>query len=43
MLDRARHMLVTELSIVRRVAESEAITLLQKSLAKSGLTLPAEL
>ncbi len=43
MLDRARHMLVTELSIVRRIDESEARTLLQKSLAKTGLTLPSEL
>ncbi len=43
MLDRARHMLVTELSIVRGICESEAATLLQRSLAKTGLTLPSEL
>lgn len=40
MLDRARHMLVTELSMVRRVPDSEAELLLQKALAKAHLALP---
>ena len=43
MLDRARHMLVTELSLVRRMPEGDAAGLLQKSLAKTGLNLPAVL
>lgn len=43
MLDRARHMLVSEVSIARNVPEIHAIALLQRALAKSGLTLPAEL
>src|SRR6202167_3110918 len=41
MLERARHMLVTELSISRGLAEFEAIGVLQGALAKSSLTLPA--
>jgi CarD family transcriptional regulator len=41
MLERARHMLVTELSISRGLAELEAIGMLQSALAKSALTLPA--
>ena len=40
MLDRARHMLVTEISISRRVNSDEAAVLLQKSLGKAQLTLP---
>jgi CarD family transcriptional regulator len=40
MLDRARHMLVTELTMARRMPEAEAVTLLQKALAKANLTLP---
>ena len=40
MLDRARHMLVSEISIARGVPEIHALVLLQRSLAKSGLTLP---
>jgi CarD family transcriptional regulator len=40
MLDRARHMLVTELTMARRMPEVEAVTLLQKALAKANLTLP---
>jgi CarD family transcriptional regulator len=40
MLDRARHMLVTELTMARRVPETEAAALLQKALAKAHLTLP---
>jgi len=41
MLDRARHMLVSEISISRNVPEIHAIGMLQKSLMKAGLTLPA--
>jgi CarD family transcriptional regulator len=40
MLDRARHMLVTELSMARRVPDTEAVSLLQKALGKAQLTLP---
>jgi CarD family transcriptional regulator len=40
MLDRARHMLVTELTMARRIPEIESVTLLQKALAKAHLTLP---
>jgi len=40
MLDRARHMLVTELTMARRIPECEAITALQKALAKANLALP---
>jgi CarD family transcriptional regulator len=41
MLDRARHMLVTELSMARRMPDSEATALMDRALAKAGLTLPA--
>jgi len=41
MLDRARHMLVTELSMARRIPDSEAIALMDRALAKAGLMLPA--
>ena len=40
MLDRARHMLLAEISISRNVPEPIAVTLLQRALSKSGLTLP---
>ena len=40
MLDRARHMLVSELSIVRSVKDAEAESLLNKALQKAGLCLP---
>src|SRR5215475_13165100 len=43
MLDRARHMLVSEISISRNVPEIHAVGMLQKSLLKAGLTLPATL
>lgn len=43
MLDRARHMLVSEISIARNVPEIHAVAVLQRSLAKSGLLLPAHL
>jgi CarD family transcriptional regulator len=41
MLDRARHMLVSEISIARGVPEIHAVALMQRALAKSGLSLPA--
>src|SRR5579863_1599558 len=41
MLERARHMLVTELSISRALNEVEAIGVLQAALAKSSLNMPA--
>ncbi len=41
MLDRARHMLVTEISIAHGIAEPEAAAMLQKSLGKAGLSLPS--
>ena len=39
-LDRARHMLASEISIARGVPEVHALALMQRALAKSGLTLP---
>ncbi len=41
MLDRARHMLVSEVSISRNAPEVHAIAMLQRAVAKAGLTLPA--
>jgi CarD family transcriptional regulator len=41
LLERARHMLVTELSISRTLAETEAVGVLQAALAKSSLSMPA--
>jgi CarD family transcriptional regulator len=43
MLDRARHMLVAEISIARAVPEIHAVAMLQKALLKAGLTLPPAL
>ena len=43
MLDRARHMLVTEVSIARGLPQFEAESLLDKALQKAGLSLPAVL
>ena len=43
MLDRARHMLVTELSASRHMTQAEAIRLIQNSLAEASLTLPPAL
>jgi len=43
MLDRARQMLIAELSISRGLAESDATDLLQKALAKAALSLPPAL
>jgi CarD family transcriptional regulator len=40
MLDRARHMLVAEISIARRIGEADVTALLQKHLDKAELTLP---
>jgi len=41
MLERARHMLVSEISIARSVPEITAVSLLQRALLKAGLSLPA--
>jgi len=41
MLDRARHMLVSEISISRNVSDIHAVGMLQRAVAKAGLTLPA--
>jgi CarD family transcriptional regulator len=43
MMDRARHMLVSEISIARNIPEVSAALLMQRSLAKTGLTLPPPL
>ena len=43
MLERARHMLVSEISTARSVPEIHAVSMLQRALAKAGLTLPASL
>jgi CarD family transcriptional regulator len=43
MLDRARHMLVTEISISRSLRESDTLQLLQKGLARACLSLPPAL
>src|SRR5258708_7328002 len=43
MLDRARHMLITELSICRALNEKEAVGVLQKAVSKSGLSWPEPL
>lgn len=40
MLERARHMLVTEISISRGLGEEEAIAVLQTALSRSSLILP---
>ena len=40
MMDRSRHMLVTEISTARGIAAPEAAALLQKYLSKAGLALP---
>jgi len=41
MLDRARHMLVSEISIARNAPEIHALGMMQRALAKAGLSLPA--
>ncbi len=43
MLDRARQMLLTEVSVCRSLGEEGAISLLQNSLSKSGLNWPEPL
>lgn len=43
MLDRARHLLVSELSIARGMKQLEAEAALEKALNKAGLSLPAVL
>jgi len=43
MLDRARHMLVTELSVSRGMDEAEATDLIARALLNAGLTLPPAL
>ena len=43
MLDRARHMLITELAVSRCVTEPLATTMLQKALQKASLTFPSAL
>ena len=43
MLDRARHMLITELTISRGLSESDVVALLEKALAHASLALPAPL
>ena len=40
MLDRARHLLVSEVSVARGIKEQDAEALLEKSLNKSNLTMP---
>ena len=40
MLDRSRHMLVSEISSARNAPEVHALAILQRSLMKAGLTLP---
>jgi CarD family transcriptional regulator len=41
MLERARHMLVSEISISRGIPEISAMSVLQRALGKAGLVLPA--
>jgi len=43
MLDKARHMLIMEVSISRSTREAEAVELLSKALAKAGLEMPEPL
>lgn len=40
MLDRARHMLVTEISTARHIPECETVAILERALAKASLHLP---
>ena len=41
MLQRARHLLITELSISRGLVENDVVDLLQKALSKASLSLPS--
>jgi hypothetical protein len=43
MLDRARHMLITEISISRGMPVAQAMALVSRALAKASLALPAPL
>jgi CarD family transcriptional regulator len=43
MLDRARHMLISEISICRNINEPAAVDLLEKALAKAHVPLPPAL
>ncbi len=43
MLERARSMIVLETSVAKSLSEPDAITLLGKALAKSGLKMPMAL
>ena len=43
MLERARHMLISELSISRRLCEGEVVDLLKRALAKASLSMPEPL
>jgi CarD family transcriptional regulator len=40
MLDRARHMLVSEIATARNVPEIHAVSMLQRAVGNAGLTLP---
>ena len=40
MLERARHMMVSEFAIAKGVPQGDAVVILQKALSKSNLTLP---
>lgn len=42
MMQRSRHMLITELSICRGCKEAEALDMLQKALMKAEMTMPSE-
>jgi CarD family transcriptional regulator len=42
MLDRARHMLIAEISTARNVPEVRAVNMIERALAKAGLALPAQ-
>jgi CarD family transcriptional regulator len=43
MLDRARHMLITELAVSRGIPEAAVTAMLQKALEKASLRLPSAL
>jgi CarD family transcriptional regulator len=40
MLERSRHMLVSEIAIARNVPDLHSVSMLQRALAKAGLSLP---
>jgi len=40
LLDRARHMLISEISLARELPEVQAVGLLERAVAKAGLRLP---